>query len=265
MATVRPFRALRPAPEQRRAGFRGSLRRGLDRRGAAARRGEPALVPPRLAPRDRSARRAPTRTPTRSTRVARENFETLERDGAARRGAGRRRSTSTASAWATTSRPAWRLRARSTSTTGRHPQARAHAQGQGGRPHPAHDRARRADRPGLPDVPRRARDRRARRARRPRDAPLFDFTAPDGVRHTVWRIAAGCAARASTDAFRRRPAALHRRRPPPRRERQPRARSSCRERTRAHGGAGAVQLLPGRRVPREPGPHPALQPRRQAT
>ena len=69
----------------------------------------------------------------------------------------------------------------------RHPQARADAARQGGRPHPPHDRARRADGAGLPDLPGPPEiDAIVERAKT--DAPLFDFTAPDGVAHTVWRI-----------------------------------------------------------------------------
>ncbi len=59
--------------------------------------------------------------------------------------------------------------------------------------------------------------------------PLYDFEAPDGVRHTVWRATARRTARA---LLRRSPAALHRRRPPPRRQRLARARGAAGDRTR---------------------------------
>ena len=49
-----------------------------------------------------------------------------------------------------------------------------------------------SDRPGVPDViaplPRSI---AIAERRQPRGAPLFDFTAPDGVQHTIWRVGGG--------------------------------------------------------------------------
>ena len=69
-----------------------------------------------------------------------------------------------------------------------HQEAREDAQGQGRRPHASHRRAARANRRGVPDLSRvdgRRHDWcRACHGR----APLYDLTAPDGVRHAVWRV-----------------------------------------------------------------------------
>ena len=82
------------------------------------------------------------------------------------------------------------LRAHRRLRAGRHPEAREDPAGQGGRPHAAR-----------PDAPRPTRSRcSSPTAGRPEidaltgarsleTAPLYDFTAPDGVRHTVWRVA----------------------------------------------------------------------------
>ncbi len=93
-----------------------------------------------------------------------------------------------------------------------------------------------------------------------REAPLFDFTAPDGVvPHGLAAFAGGDAP--ARDGLSRGSPALHRRRPSPRREREPRPAGARGRQSRPHG-PGALQLLPDGRVPRRPGPHPSLQPRR---
>jgi hypothetical protein len=69
-------------------------------------------------------------------------------------------------------------------------------------------------------------DRVARGAGRP---PLFDFTADDGVQHTVW--VAPPTRRAGSWTRSRASRAVHRRRAPPRRERRARARRTPRQRT----------------------------------
>ena len=67
-------------------------------------------------------------------------------------------------------------------------------------------RARRADRAGVPHLPR-ARRRRSHRRRGDVDGePLFDFTAPDGVQHTLWRVGGADRDRARRPRSRRIPA-----------------------------------------------------------
>ena len=68
------------------------------------------------------------------------------------------------------------------------------------------------------------------RARSRRGAPLYDFAAPDGVRHTVWRCTGADQATRARGRVRRHPGALHRRWPSPRRERGARARRAARRR-----------------------------------
>ena len=86
MATLHPFRALRPERGQRRPHRRRSLRRRQHRRGARAGRRQPAELPARVARRDRAAGRQPIRTPTPSTERAAENFAALRKTRAGRRG-----------------------------------------------------------------------------------------------------------------------------------------------------------------------------------
>ena len=115
MATLHPFRALRPNAGRRAAHRRRSLRRRQHRRGARAGRRQPAELPARLARGDRAAGRH------RSLRRRRVRARGRELRGAAGRRARRSRtsraSTSTGCGWATTSRPAWPPAFRSTSTT----------------------------------------------------------------------------------------------------------------------------------------------------
>ena len=80
------------------------------------------------------------------------------------------------------------LRARGRLRAGPHPEAREDPAGQGGRPHPARAHPERERGAGVPHLPRPGRDRRAGGADRATTTPLYDFTAPDGVRHTVWRV-----------------------------------------------------------------------------
>ena len=105
MAVIRPFRALRPAREQRRRRLLGPLRRRQHRGSAAARRRQSAQLPARHALGDRSARRHRSVLGARSTR---RRARTSRRCAPARRSWSKtsRRSTSTACAWAATSRPA---------------------------------------------------------------------------------------------------------------------------------------------------------------
>ena len=91
----------------------------------------------------------------------------------------------------------------------------------------------------------RGRDRSRRRARRPAATPLFDFTAPDGVRHTLWRVG-GADRDALVAACRPHSGAVHRRRPSSRRERGARARRDARARlpgTSLGDGADASTML----------------------
>ena len=79
------------------------------------------------------------------------------------------------------------------------------------------DPAARADRRRVPDLSRRRGDRRLQQAVTT-GPPLYDFTAPDGVHHTIWRAGAD-RPRALVDAFARNPGAVHCRRSSSRRER----------------------------------------------
>ena len=81
----------------------------------------------------------------------------------------------------------WPPATRSTSTTRHHQEARANAAGQGRRSHAAHAGARRADGPVFLTY-RASAGGRSVAARVTSGQPLFDFTAPDGVRHTLWRV-----------------------------------------------------------------------------
>ena len=86
--------------------------------------------------------------------------------------------------------------------------------------------------------------------------PLFDFTAPDGVRHTMWRVGGGDAD-ALVAAFARDAGALHRRRPPPRRERGARPRRHARPRD--HRGRRSATEPTTRRFSRSRFPHDQMQ------
>ena len=256
MAQIAPFAALRPTPDAGGPGRRRSLRRREQRRGAALADGEPAQLPARLAARDRPARPAPTLHATRSTPRRPSNFDRLRRaaplvveDGAeslrlppahGRARADRRRGLLLGGRVrrATSSRST-RRRGPTRKTTARATSWRC---------------ARRPARCSSP-IARRRRSTRvvARVAAQP---PLYDFTAADGVRHTVWRVPEA-GDRGARRGVRGGAGALHRRRPPSRGQR----------RARAPGAAGARapgehERVPGRRLPRRPDADPAVPPRR---
>ena len=259
LRSVRSGPCVRRADVGRRRLVR-SLRRRQHRRGAPARGRQSAQLPARHALRDRSAaghrsvlaarsttRRARTSTALRAQRAARGRGCAVALFLPAAHGRAR----------ADRHRRLFfgrRVRAR------RHQEARAHAPRQGRRPHAAHRRAARADGRRVPDLPRR---RRRRRAARPATsaAPLYDFTAADGVQHTIWR--------AGLDADRRRwwtrsrgsrrstsptgitaPRARRARAPSWRRRRTPQTR-------REH--------VHRRRVSGQPGADPSLQPHREGS
>ena len=113
-------------------------------------------------------------------------------------------------------------------------EARAHAARQGRRSHAAHRRAARADWRRVPDLSSASADVDARRAARDEPVqPLYDFTAADGVQHTVWRAAPTRTRRRSSAGIRADSRAVHRRRPSPRGERGARACASCGRRSAA--------------------------------
>ena len=134
-------------------------------------------------------------------------------------------------------------------------EAREDAARQGRRPHAPHAGDWRADRPGVPDLSRLAGGRR-RRARASTPAtPLFDFIAPDGVRHEC----GGCRrprTRRSSTAFAAVPALYIA-------DGHHRAASAGAHASGAarRDGAGRARSRPGRGVPRQPDAGPALQPR----
>ena len=121
-------------------------------------------------------------------------------------------------------------------------------------------RAPRADRPGVPDVPRRAGDRRGRRAVEGA-APLYDFTAADGVGHTVWRVD-GDDERALVGRVCGAAGAVYRRRPSSGGQRGARAPAARAEPTARAGECGHVSR---RRVSRRQMQILAVQPRRQGS
>jgi hypothetical protein len=135
-----------------------------------------------------------------------------------------------------------------------HQEAREDPARQGGRPHASHAGDPGADRAGVPHLPASAAVD-AVVARVTAGAPLFDFTAPDGVRHLVWQVPEAEHDR-DRAGLRGGAGALHRRRSPPRGQRVARPR-----RYRPHGGRGRV----GPRVlavafPDDPDAGAALQP-----
>ena len=137
----------------------------------------------------------------------------------------------------------------------RHPQAREDAEGQGRRSHAAHRRSAGADRTGVPDLPGRGRRSTPWPTRSPTGAPLFDFTAADGVRHTIWRVPAAVGRDADRGCWRRcrcstSPTAIIAR--PARR-----ARGSG---WRTPGVAVGGRHVPGRRLPARPDAGAAVQP-----
>ncbi len=91
-----------------------------------------------------------------------------------------------------------------------------------------------------------------------KEAPLYDFTAPDGIRHTVWRVAGGEAFEAAfakipvsyvADGHHRTASAV-------------RVGRERREKKPAPHGQRKLQLVPRRAFPREPVANPPLQPLR---
>ena len=88
--------------------------------------------------------------------------------------------------------------------------------------------------------------------------PLYDFTAPDGVRHTVWRITDPAP---FVDAFRQIPHCLRGGRTPPLGERLA-GRTGAPQRPSAASGRWGVQLVPRRAVPGRRAPDPSVQSRR---
>ena len=114
MATLHPFRALRPTTADASADRRRSLRRRQHRRGARAGGGQSAELSARLARRDRAAAGTDPYADAVYERAA-ANF-----DDAARSRWSSKTSpacTSTACGWATTRRPAWPPASPSTNTT----------------------------------------------------------------------------------------------------------------------------------------------------
>ena len=152
MASLHPFRALRPTPDKRRGGLVRSLRRREHRRSAPAGRRQSAEFSARHPVGDRSAaghrsvlvRRSTTRRARTSRRFARARRWCVEEtpvalflspaDGGARADRHRRMLLGR------------RVR------VGRHQETRAHAARQGRRSHAAHRRAARADRRRVPDL-----------------------------------------------------------------------------------------------------------------
>ena len=200
----------RPRPALARSGQR-SLRRDRHRGGAGDGGGPSPLLPARDPPRDRPAR-ASTSTPTLFMPAARENLERFIRE----------------IPFTEEAEPAlfvYRLRmdGRDADRRGRllrggrvrrrpHPQARADAPGQGRRPHPPRrrDAAPGGARSSWPTASA-GRHRRAGGRGRRATPPLYDFTAADGVSHTVWRVTQPADLRGRVRAG---PAPLRRRRPP---------------------------------------------------
>ena len=187
MATLHPFRALRPNAANARPHRRRSLRRRQHRRGARAGRRQPAELSPRVARGDRPAgrhrsvrrRRLSDGPPTTSRRCATSALVVEDEPSVYfyRLQMGSHVQTGLAACFSHR-----RVRPR------RHQEARAHAPRQGRRSHEAHARARRADRSGVPHVSRAPTRSIAMAATVTPGEPLIDFTAPDGVRHTLWRV-----------------------------------------------------------------------------
>ena len=151
MASIHPFRALRPAPASARGGLVGPLRRREHRRGTAARSRQPAQFSSRHA----SEIDLPPGTDPYSPRGLRARAGELRRP-CARRPARRRGCAVALPLPPADGRPradrhrrlllGRRVRDR------RDQEARAHAARQGRRSHPAHRRAARADRRRVPDL-----------------------------------------------------------------------------------------------------------------
>ena len=161
----------------------------------------------------------------------RENLEQLRRDGAAdgRDDAGAV-SLPAAHGRARADR-CCRLFLRRRVRAGRHQEARTDAARQGRRSHAPHDRAAGADRRRVPDLQGRRQRSTRWRERITAAAPLFDFTAADGVHHTIWAASADEHA-ADRRSVRAGAGPLHRRRPSSRRERGARARRAAAARRR---------------------------------
>ena len=262
MASIHPFRALRPAPDSGRRRLVCSLRRRQHRRGASARGRQSAQLPARHALRDRSAarcrsvlerglRQGARRTSTRCAPARRWSWTT------------RRLSISTGCAWAATSRPGiagcFSLDEYDRDVIKKHERTRRDKED---------DRTRhmveppRADGRRVPDLSRRAIGR-STRSRPSRPAlPLYDFTAADGVQHTIWRARLGADQGALVDAFARIPALYIA-------DGHHRAASAARARTElgASGSNGAAGRghVHRRGVPRQPGADPSLQPHREGS
>ena len=94
-------------------------------------------------------------------------------------------------------------------------------------------------------------------------APLYDFTAADGVRHTIWRAGAAQTS-ALVDAVHSRSGALHRRRPPSRGKRGARARGAARS-PGAPGDEADASTFIAVAFPDNQVADPALQPNRQGS
>ena len=209
-----PCPASRTRP--RRAGGVGAVRRGEPERGRGAGGGESAQLPARRPVGHRPpGGRGSVRSPDLRHRRARRSTGS-RRTGrcCARRS---RRSTSTGRSWTDGRRPAWS--AACTSTTTSSDVIRKHEKT---RPDKEDDRTRhvltlRANaEPVFLTYRGRPEHRGARDARSSRTPPLYDFTAPDGVRHTVWRVPDP---RPLVEAFRAGAARLRGRRAPSLRER----------------------------------------------
>ena len=255
MAALSPFRALRPVPAaaERVAAVPYDVVNTSEARELAL--GNPLSflhvsraeidLPPRHGPARRRGVRA------RGAQLRR-------RCGRRRRSSSRRRpaSTSTASRWARTCRPAWPAASRCDEYDhARDQEARAHPSRQGRRPDAAPDPPARADGSGLPDLPFGGGDRRPGGRASPSERPLFDFTAADGVQHAVWRVADALVAGDRRRRLRRcrrstSPTATIARPAPPGRG----ATSAARRRARRVGHG------PGGGVSRRAGADPAVQP-----
>ena len=187
MATVRSFRALRPDPENAAAvsAVPYDVVSTAEARALAA--GNPLsflhVSRPEI---DLEEGADPHADAVYATR--RREFREAAARGAARRPSGRRRSTSTAFGWATTSRPGVAgcasIDEYDRDVVRKHERTRKDKEDDRTR-HMVRLRAQTGpvfltyrDRPEIDGIVEEAR----------REAPLFDFTASDGVSHTVWRL-----------------------------------------------------------------------------
>ena len=107
-----------------------------------------------------------------------------------------------------------------------------------------------------------ARDRPRLVARVAAAPPLFDFSAADGVRHTLWRLDPGSRRRPRRGAFAASPGPVHRRRPPPGGERDAGAPGASEPSSAAASPSEADTFL-AVAFPDDQTPDPALPPVRE--